>query len=185
MAHPRRVIRDAIVARLTASPAVLALVPPPPVEGCRNVPLDDASLPRVLVYFRGDTAPDRLLEAPRVYRIVSDLVVEFVARLKVTAGIPEDELDLVAEALELTLDDLETSKVGGLCRQMRYKSTAVAVDVQGERATVSLLLAYEIEYTRQVAPMLETDFASNSIEYLTGDDSPADNPTDSVALPIV
>lgn len=183
MANPRKAIRDAVVAELSTNAAVLALSPTPPIESGRIIPLDDAKLPRVLVYIRGETATELLTRSPREYRVVADLIVEFVARVKVTDGPPEDELDAVAGSLEAALDVLETSRIGGLALNMSYKSTAVAINVEGERSTVSISLNYEIEFGRVVAPVLPDDFLTTEIEYLGGDASPDDNPADSITLP--
>jgi len=100
-----------------------------------------------------------------------------------SAGPPEDELDLMAQILEAALDVLETSKIAGLVRKMTYTETVIAINTEGERATVSIILRYALEFGRVVEPIYPNDFLTNELEYLVGDVSPDDNPTDSLTLP--
>lgn len=182
MPHPRKALRDAAVAGVSGSSAIAALVPVPTVEASRVPPLDPQKLPRILVYIRGETSEDFITTSPREYAVTADLVVEYVARYKLDAKIPEDELDVAAEAIESALDSLETTRFGGLARQVRYRSTDVAVDLDGSRTTASIVFRYEIEYGREVAPTLSNAFTNADVAHGLGDTT-AENPTDTVALP--
>lgn len=180
--HRRKAVRNAVVAALQTSPQVLALVPVPAVESSRVIPMDPDKLPRILVYLRGETAPDMLTQSPAEYRILADLIVEYVSRLRPQDGPSEDLLDDVAEALESTLDRLEMTNLGDLVREFTYQGTDVSVELRGELATCSLALKYQLELGRVVAPEVEDAFIGADIEYLVGD-APADDPTDAVDFP--
>lgn len=182
--HRRRAIRDAVVAGLTAAPERLALVPTPSVESSRLIPLDPAALPRILVYLRGETVDGYLTTSPREYKVQAELVVEYVAALTVTDGPGEDELDAVAEALEVVLDRLETDNLGDLVREFEYRGTEVQIGQQTERPTISLAMRYQLELGRVVAPLHPVDFITAAIEHAVGD-ATADNPDDLVTLPII
>lgn len=182
--HRRRAIREAVVAALAAAPEILALVPPPAVESSRLIPLDPTALPRILVYMRGETADGMLTTSPREYRIRAELVVEYVTAWTITAGPGEDALDAVAEALEVALDRIEVENLDDLAREMTYAGTDVQVTDRGERATCSLVMRYQIELGRVVAPLNLDDFITAAIEHEVGD-ATADNPTDVVTLPII
>lgn len=181
--HRRKAIRDAVVAGLSSSPAIAALSPAPSVESSRVVPLDPAALPRLLVYLRGERVEGRITESPREYRVLSDLVIEYVTRLRPNGGPSEDELDAAAEAIETALAVLETNDLGGLVREFDYQGTDVAVELRGELTTCSLVLRYQLELGVVVAPVIVDDFETNVIEQLVGD-AAADNVTDTVTLPI-
>lgn len=182
--HRRKAIRDAVVAGLAAAPEILALVPPPTVEASRWIALDPAAMPRILVYLRGERVDGYLTLAPREYKILADLVIEYVATNVVTDGPGEDALDAVAEALEKAIDRLETDNLGDLVREFEYQGTDVEVGDRTERATVSLAMRYQLELGRVVAPEILDDFKTAAVEYLTGD-AQADDPTDTVTLPII
>lgn len=182
--HRRKAIRDAIVAALAASPEILALVPTPTVESSRALTMDPAKLPRILVYLRGETVDGFLTTSPREYRVNADLVVEYVARVRATEGPSEDELDAVAEALEVTLDRLETSNLGDLVREFDYAGTEVAVSERGELLVASLLMRYRLELGRVVAPVILDDFETAAIEHKVAP-ATADNSSDVLTFPTV
>ena len=182
--HRRKAIRDAVVAGLTTAPEILALSPAPAVEANRLIPIDPAAMPRVLVYLRGETVDGYLTSSPREYRVRAELVIEYVSNLLVPAGSGEDALDLVAEALEVAIDRLETSNLGDLVREFEYRGTDIEVNGQGERPTISLVMRYGIELGRVVAPLITDDFITAAIEHAVGD-ATADNPDDEITLPIV
>lgn len=182
--HRRRAIRDAVVAGLTSAPEVLALSPVPTVESSRRIPLDQAALPRILVYLRGERVDGYLTTSPREYKVLAELVVAYVAPLTITAGPGEDRLDAVAEALETALDRLETDNLGDLVREFEYQGTEISVDERGELPTISLALTYQLELGRVVAPLFVDDFITATIEHAIGDAS-ADNADDQITLPIV
>lgn len=182
--HRRKAIRDAVVAGLGAHPAILALTPVPAIESSRVAPMDAAKLPRILVYMRGERVDGFLTTSPREYKVLADLVVEYVTRWRALSGPSEDELDEAAEALEIALDVLETENLGDLVREFTYQGTDVAVDASGELATASLVLRYQVELGRVVAPLIVDDFETAAIEYELGT-ATADNATDLVTLPTV
>ena len=184
MPHIRQQIRAFTIAALETSSELAALTPTPSVEGSRSVPTDLTVLPRVLVYLRGESAEgERLTESPREYLVKADLVVEYVSRLPLSDGAFEDDLDDAAVALEAVMDRLETTRMGKLVRQVRYIASEPVGGIEGRQQTFSLRMRYSIEYGRVVAPVLAVDFVTNVIEYLAGDVSPDDNPTDSITLP--
>lgn len=182
--HRRRAIRDAVVASLSAAPEILALDPLPTVESSRWIPMDPASLPRILVYLRGERVDGYLTLAPLEYKVLADLVIEYVAGHIVTDGPGEDALDAVAEALEKAIDRLEADNLEDLVRQMTYQGTDVVIGDRPERATISLVMKYQLELGRVVAPEILDDFITAAIEHKVGD-AQADDPTDVVTLPIV
>ncbi len=182
--HRRRAIRDAVVAALAAAPEILALDPTPEVESSRVVPLDSAALPRILVYVRGEKVDGYLTTAPREYRVQADLVIEYVAAHRLTAGVGEDELDAVAEALEAAIDRMETDNLDDLVRQFEYQGTDVTVMGTNERPLISLAMRYQLELGRVVGQAYADEFITAAIEHATGD-ATADNPDDLVTLPIV
>lgn len=182
--HRRKAIRDAVVAGLSTSPEILALVPPPAVESSRALPMDPAKLPRILVYLRGETVDGFLTTSPREYRVNADLVVEYVTRVRATEGPSEDDLDAVAEALEVTLDRLETSNLGDLVREFDYVATEVAVSERGELLVASMLMRYRLELGRVVAPVILDDFTTAAIEHKIAP-ATADNASDVQTFPTV
>ena len=183
MPHVRKQIRDAVVSALSSSTNVSALVPAPKVEAGRMIPLAEGALPRVLVYLRGEVAENEpITVSPREYAVSGELVVEWVDRLKANATPAEDALDNVAEALEAALDSVETTRLGGLGRRMRYTATDVAIGLEGQRSTVSVVMRYALEYGRTVASSTPNTFATAVIEPAVGD-STADRVDDTITLP--
>lgn len=183
--HRRKAMRDAVVTALRANAGVSALVPATShIESSRIVPLDPAALPRIMVYIRGEKVSDLITRAPREYLVQSDLVVEYVSRIKPASSTPEDELDAAAEAIEVAMEALEASDLGNLVRDMNYQGTDVSIELQGQQATIAMQLRYQVELGFVVEPVLLDDFETNAIGYLVGD-APADNPADVVTLPIV
>lgn len=173
-----------MVAALSAAPELLALAPAPSVESSRVIPLDPAALPRVLVYLRGEKVDGYLTTSPREYKVQAELVIEYVSTFLPGNGPGEDALDAVAEALEIAIDRMETNNLGDLVREFEYLGTDVAIDERGERPTCSLVMRYQLELGRVVAPLILDDFITAAIEHKVGD-ATADNPDDVVTLPIV
>lgn len=184
--HRRKQIRDAVTAALGASPAVAALATPSPVvEASRVVPADAASLPRVLVYLRGEKADGLAMASPRAYWIDAELVVAYVERVKIGATVPEDRLDLAAEALEIVLSDLEGNRFAGTVHGADYVETDVSVDLSAEQITATVAIRYRLRYERELSgPAGLDDFETNVVTYDIGD-ATADQQTDTVTLPIV
>lgn len=180
--HRRKAIRDAVVAGLSAAPEILALVPRPAVESSRWIPMDPASLPRILVFLRGERVDGYLTTSPREYKVTAELAVEYVTGVKGNDGPGEDALDAVAEALETALDRLETDNLGDLVREFEYTGTDVSVAEHGDLTTCSLVMRYQIELGRVVAPLVLDDFITAAIENKVGD---GPRPPDVVTLPIV
>lgn len=177
----RKDLRDQVVAALTTDPGVLALAPVPPIESGRRLALDNAALPTVLVYLRGERADGRITISPREDRILSDLVVEYVDLMPSSGAPPEDALDEIADVLRLALVGLETSRFGGLVRQAVYQGTDLVVDPGAGRSACSVVLTFQLEYGRTVEPVLDDEFDTAEVEYSTGDASP-DNFRDSLDL---
>jgi hypothetical protein len=144
--------------------------------------MDPAALPRILVFLRGERVDGYLTKSPREYLVKAELVVQYVTGVKGNTGPGEDTLDAVAEALELALDRLETDNLGDLVREFEYAGTDVSVAEHGDQATCSLVMRYELELGRVVAPLVLDDFITASIENDVGD---GPSPTDVVTLPIV
>lgn len=183
--HRRRAIRDAVVAGLSAAPEILALNPTPAVESSRWIPMDPSHLPRILVYLRGERVDGYLTQVPREYKVLGDLVVEYVAAHLATSGPGENELDAVAEALEAALDRIETDNLDDLVRVMEYQGTDVTIDDRRvERPIISLAMRYQLELGRVVGQLYTDDFITASVEHDVAD-ATADNAKDVVTLPIV
>lgn len=180
--HRRKAIRDAVIAGISTSPQILALVPAPAVQSSRVLPMDPAALPRIVVYLRGETVDGLLTRSPREYRVLADLFVEYATRTRPGEGPSEDALDAVAEALETTLDRLEVQNLGDLVREFEYASTEVEVEDRGEFVVASLVMRYRLELGRVVAPVIADDFETAAIEHKLGS-ATADNSTDVVTLP--
>ena len=184
MPHRRALVRAAVVAALEAAPEVQLLAGAPPVESSRALPLDSASLPRILVYMRGEAAGNRLItESPREYLAQADLVVEYVARSPPLSAAAEDELDVAAEAIESVLDRLESTLVEqGLARDVRYVSTEVAVSIDGRQRSQQIVIRYQVDLQKQVIPPALDDFLTAESVYDLGDDA-ADPTSDELDLP--
>lgn len=184
--HPRKAIRDAVVAALGASPAVAALAAPSPaIESGRVIPLDAAALPRVLVYLRSERSEGLLTVSPRAYEVEGELIVAYSTRARLGTTVSDDLLDLAAEALEGVLSDLEATRFGGTVRGAEYQGTELGIGQDGEQITATITIRYALTYERALAgPTNLADFATNVIAYTVGD-AAADHPGDELTLPIV
>lgn len=176
----RRAIRDETVKALRASSLIRYLSDPPTVESSRVLPVDDASLPRILVYLRGETSQERLTESPRTYAAVGELVVEHVAKFS-HKTVAEDSLDEIALAMESVLSDLELQRWGirdandvPLIRDSNYRATEIALSSdESQRRCVSVVLRYELSYERPVGSNDLVDrFGLGVSTFQTGDGPP-------------
>lgn len=183
MAHRRKLIRDTVVTVLQNHPAILALPVVPSIESGRHLPLDRDSLPKINVYFRREQSEDQLNQvSPRQYDLRSELVVEYCARSKHTAGAPgEDELDAAAEAIEPAMDVLETGRVGDLVFRMRYLGSEAVIAQEGAQKSLCLVMRYDLKHAREVFAVNLDDFLLAHVEQAIGE--PAEYPTDDINLP--
>ncbi|NDY41253.1 hypothetical protein G3N55_00110 [Dissulfurirhabdus thermomarina] len=157
MAHPRKLIRDAVV-QLLAAGATAA--------GSRVWPgryrrLSPQELPALLVYCRQDEAGRRIADAPRLYGRELRLVV---AAVVAGTGALDDQLDDLAREVEVLLENNET--LGGLCLDLVYAGTRLEVDADVDppvgQAEIEWLVTYEDDLKTPVADdFLEADVTWN------------------------
>lgn len=143
MAHVRKHIRDAVVARLTGLPSTGSRV-----YATRAYPVDAASLPALCVYTLSETSELATIGPNGALRRSLDLVVEAVAKVNATL---DDTLDGLAFDVEQAIAGDRT--LGGYAKDCVLASTSIAVRGEAEKETGSAVMTFAVTYwTRAVDP---------------------------------
>ncbi len=135
MTHPRKDIRDAVVAALTGQTAAGSKVYPTRVR-----PLAEGGLPCILVY-AGSESVEIYQESPREYERLLTLSVEALAKA-------DDGLDDVLDALALQIEHelMQDHTLGEICGDVVLKGAELTVAGEGDTLIGSCVLTYEIAY---------------------------------------
>ena len=135
MAHPRKIIRDAVVQALTGLAATTTHV-----HATRTQPLEAEQLPALCIYTLDETSELDALSPRKMMRQLT-LIVEAVAQVNDTI---DDALDQICLEVETQLGTNFT--LGGLVKDCRLASTKIAVRGQGEKDTGSAVMSFDILY---------------------------------------
>lgn len=146
MKHPRTLIREAVAAQLSANlPKVDARITPARISIHRSTPLFAGKLPAVLIYTRDERIEDQPNADPGLRYRKLELSVEIIASGEAAA----EEADLLAQAVEATLDADET--LGLLVEGTRLTRTEVDQGGEGDTPVLAARLSFEVSYwTRPV-----------------------------------
>lgn len=151
MAHPRALIRAAIVSRLRTTPEVSraggAVVH---VEDHRVTALPETRLPLVCVYFDGETVAQDVQEPREEVRTLA-LRVACHARGE-SATDARDQLDLIADGVERAVLIDETH--GDLANQTEIESTDFAEQDESEQVIASCEIRFRVTYRRDYQPLV-------------------------------
>lgn len=165
MAHPRKQIRDAVLAALQAPGATSC---GSKVFGNRARQLWKTELPCLLVYTESESA-EIYTQAPLEYKRSLKLVIEVVA---VAADNLDDQLDEILEQLERAIYRDET--FGDLVSTTTIVSTEMDIIDEGEKPAGAAKLTLEMIYYWRPADTQEPE----SVALLTVDAQIDQAPTD-------
>ena len=141
MKHPRTLIREAVAAQLSANwPKVDARITPARISIHRSTPLFAGKLPAVLIYTRDERIEDQPNADPGLRYRKLELSVEIIASGEAAA----EEADLLAQAVEATLDADET--LGLLVEGTRLTRTEVDHGGEGDTPVLAARLSFEVSY---------------------------------------
>lgn len=151
MAHQRKQVRDAIVARLIAA----ATAAGSNVFANRAKPLFVTELPAILVYTKNETV-EIANESPREYRRGLVVSLELVATGANEASV-DDALDDLAEEVEAAIFEEET--FGGLVTDTILGETEMELLQEGEKPIGAAKIALTMPYYQQLPgePAVELD----------------------------
>lgn len=135
MAHPRKVIRDAVVLALTGLTQTGSNV-----HATRTQPLEAAQLPALCVYTLDESSELDVLSPRKMMRNLT-LVIEAVAQVNDTL---DDTLDQICLEVETQLGTNFT--LGGLVKDCRLVSTKITARGTGEKDTGSAVMSFDILY---------------------------------------
>ena len=146
MKHPRTLIREAVAALLSANlPKVDPRITPARISIHRSTPIFAGKLPAILIYSRDERIEDQPNADPGLRYRKLELSVEIIASGEAAA----EEADLLAQAVEATLDADET--LGLLVEGTRLTRTEVDQGGEGDTPVLAARLSFEVSYwTRPV-----------------------------------
>lgn len=142
MAHPRKLIRDAVVERLKAA----STSADSRVFANRALPLFKNELPAILVYLSSEPS-EISIEAPREYRRNLQLTLELVAQNNSEGGL-DDALDELAEQVERVMFEDET--FGGLVSDTILGETTAEIIEEGEKPVGAVKISFSMPYFQQI-----------------------------------
>lgn len=175
VAHPRKLVRDAVVALLTNATSAGSRVFPTRIE-----PIRKAQLPAIAVYTLSEESAPETDSAPReLARIVRVEIAGFVAH---TNAIPvDDAMDALAEQIESAMD--ADRYLDGAAYDSVLEGTELQVredDARSDPLLGIITLTYAVEYrTTPVVGSLD-DFLTASTSHqvvggIPGDTVPAED----------
>jgi hypothetical protein len=189
--HPRKLIRQAIVAAIVAANTAAGSRVKASVSPWRA-----ADLPAISVFTPRETVDEEITtaEAPREYSVRMDLVIECSVRVEDPAEAQDVADDLAWEVRKVVTADryLGDPKAGtNLAAETAYRSTEIHLREDGDQPIVVAELTYEVIYrfedvpeVQAMAPFLE----AGTTLHATRDDTPAthdhgdDDPADELVL---
>lgn len=174
MAHPRKLVRDAVTALLTNATAAAHRVFPTRVE-----PIRKSQLPSIAVYTTSEeVVPDTAATSPReLHRIVKVEITGFVAH---SDAVPvDDAMDAIAAQIESAMD--ADRYLGGAAGDSVLEGTIMQIREEDARSDPLLgivTLTYSVEYRTSPAIGSLDDFLTATesqrvIGGLPGDTVPA------------
>lgn len=181
MAHPRKLIRDQVVSLLETEATIQA-------SGWRVLrsrvpPVDLGEYPDrrvLLVYGMGDGEPELLAEGPRTWRRTTRIEVGVVVDASSGAETEslDDTVDDLAELAERRILGRPDHTLGGLIHDLRYAGTDVVANVEGERPTWGLALAFDADFlTDQTGEIVPADASGIDVDwFVSGQDPDTDDP---------
>ena len=146
MKHPRTLIREAVKERLVAQlPAIDPRITAARISIHRSTPLFAGKLPAILIYTRDERIEEQPNADPGLRYRKLELSVEIIASGDAAA----EEADILAQAVEATLDADET--LGLLVEGTQLTRTEVDQDGEGDTPVLAARLSFEVSYwTRPV-----------------------------------
>ncbi|MEQ5770008.1 hypothetical protein NFH98_20770 [Halomonas sp. H33-56] len=159
MTHPRKLIRDKIVERLTGNTDAGLRV-----YGSRVLPYWngrqglEAAMPAILVYTLREPV-EIFSQAPREYR----RTVQVAVQAMVMGEDVDDPLDDLARQIELCLFDDDT--LDGTAAELVLLETEIVFTDEGEREMGAARLAWEATYYDEIEPVLEDYLATVQAEW--------------------
>lgn len=146
MKHPRTLIREAVAAQLSANlQKVDPRITASRISIHRSTPLFAGKLPAILIYTRDERIEDQPNADPGLRYRKLELSIEIIASGDVAA----EEVDVLAQAVEATLDADET--LGLLVEGTRLTRTEVDQGGEGDTPVLAARLSFEVSYwTRPV-----------------------------------
>lgn len=156
MAHPRKVIRHAVVTLLTGATAAGTRV-----HSTRIEPIKKTLLPAIAVYALGEPVrPDSDGTAPR--EITRDVKVEIAGWVAHSDALSvDDAMDDLAEQIEAAMD--VDPYLGGAAGDSILENTEMEVANDGERLIGIVALTYSVTYRTTPAEPADPD------DFLTAD----------------
>lgn len=177
MAHPRKLIRQAVVAQLLAASTSASVR----VYATRMIPHQRTALPAVAVYTPDESVdPNAPNTSPRELERVVQLVVE--GCVSGDAAV-DDVLDDFAEELEAAVDVDRT--FGGTANDCTGPSTRTELVVDGDRTVGLVELTYSVTYHTFAPLTVPTPdaFLEANIHHNLGGAVHPDNQAEDVAEP--
>jgi hypothetical protein len=142
MAHQRKQIRDAVIARLKTD---LASDVGTRVFGNRFRTLFPQELPAILVYTSDPETVEIAVEAPREYKRTPHIAIEVVVRADDSL---DDALDAFAEKIEQSIFKDET--FGGLCADTLLGETAMDLLSEGDKPIGGMKITLDMPYYQRL-----------------------------------
>jgi hypothetical protein len=143
MAHQRKQIRDAVLARLRTD---LVSDFADRIYGNRFRTLFPQNLPALLVYTAADPETAEIsVEAPREYKRTLRLSIEIVVKADDSL---DDALDALAEKVENSVFKDET--FGGTCADTILSETAMDLLSEGEKPIGGMKITLEMPYSQRL-----------------------------------
>lgn len=171
MAHPRKDIRDAIVATLKGTADPRPTSAGARIYGNRMEPLKQReTMPVVVVYALREQVDPSWDQTPRQLKRILSVAVEAAAEASgVVGGNLDDALDALALEVEVAMD--RDDSLGGKAAKSILTSTEIEFPTDGERVLGAVRLVYEVTYYTD-APNeddIERDaFLAAGVEYNQG-----------------
>lgn len=156
MAHQRKQIRDAVVARLANATGAGTRV-----SATRVDPHKRGELPALSVYTPSEQVdPDGALTAPR--ELTRDLQLEIVGWVAHSDALPADDaMDALALEIEAALDSDSYPPLGGLAGDLIL--TGTTMDVLGEERSDVLVGVLKLTYSVTYRTFVDTSVATDDL----------------------
>lgn len=135
MAHLRQSIRERIATDVTGLTTTGSNV-----FQSRIYPIEDASLPCLLVYTTSEDSEVSEMASPRPMTRILNVVVQGV----VSATQPDDTLDLISKEVEVALAGDVT--INSLANNSFLSSTEIEFNAEGAKPIGTVILNYVVEY---------------------------------------
>jgi len=135
MAHLRQSIRERVAADVTSLVTTGANV-----FQSRIFPVEDSSLPCLLVYTTSEESEVTEMASPRPMTRTLNVVVQGV----VSATQPDDTLDLISKEVEVALAG--DVSINSLASNSFLSSTEIEINADGAKPVGTVMLNYVVEY---------------------------------------